>query len=107
MAWKMKGIMNLSRSTWAIIRHIYDIVHTALWVLLVAWVAIIVVNIPRMQDARATIERERAQQISEENRFFCEKWGLQVNTHEHLICTMDLNDIRTRVEQRLADDSIQ
>jgi hypothetical protein len=99
--------MNLSRSTWAVIRQIYDTVHTALWVLLAAYVAIIILSIPRMQDTRAMIERERAQQISEENRFFCEKWGLQVNTHKHVICTMDLNDIRAGVEQRLAEDIVQ
>jgi hypothetical protein len=75
-------------------------------VLVAAWVAIIIISIPRLESARATIERQRAQQILEENRFFCEKWGLQANTHEHVICTMDLNAIRARVEQRLTEDSI-
>jgi len=98
--------MNLSRSAWANIRRIYNVVHTTFWALLAAWVAIIIVNIPRLQEARAAIERQRAQQILEENRFYCEKWGLGPTTHEHVICTMDLNDIRAQVEPRLVEDSI-
>ena len=97
--------MNLSRSAWANIRRIYNVVHMALWALLAVWVAIVIVNIPRLQEARAAIERQRAQQIFEENRFYCEKWGLRPTRHEHVICTMDLNDIRAQVEQRLAEDS--
>ena len=98
--------MNLSRGTWANIRRIYNVVRAALWALVAAWIAIIIVNIPRLPEARAIIERQKAQQISEENRFYCEKWGLRANTHEHVICTMDLNDIRAQVEQRLVEDSI-
>jgi hypothetical protein len=97
-------VMKLSRSTWAIIRRIYDVVHTTVWVLVAVWVAIIIINIPRLPEARAIVERQRAQQISEENRFYCEKWGLRANTHEHVICTMDLNDIRAQVDRRLAED---
>jgi len=47
---------------------------------------------------------ENGQQILEENRFYCEKWGLRPTTHEHVICTMDLNDIRAQAEQRLVED---
>ena len=64
--------MNFSRNTWVSIRRIYDFVHTTLWVLLAVWVAIIIVNIPRLQEAREAIERQRAQQVVEENRFYCE-----------------------------------
>jgi hypothetical protein len=97
--------MSLSRSAWAYIRRIYNVVRMALWVLLVAGVAIIIFDIPRLQEARAMIERQRAQQILEANRFYCEKWGLRPTTHEHVICTMDLNDIRAEVERSLVEDS--
>jgi hypothetical protein len=75
----------------------------AIWGLLAAWAAVLLFSIPRISAAGAVAERERIQEISAENRFFCEKWGLQANTHEHLICTMDLNDIRARTEERLTE----
>jgi hypothetical protein len=61
-------------------------------------------NFPRMMEARTVAERERVQGISEENRFYCEKWGMRANTHEHVICTMDLNGIRERAEKRVVED---
>jgi hypothetical protein len=46
------------------------------------------------------------QDIARENKRYCEKWGMQTGTHEHLICTMDLDAIRAEVEQRIADDNL-
>jgi hypothetical protein len=94
-----------SRSSWTIIRGIYDIVHTALWVLVAAWVAVFINSIPRIPEALATAERQRALEISKENKFYCEKWGMRANSHEYVICTMDLNEIRAKVEKRIAEDS--
>jgi hypothetical protein len=98
-------VMYLSRNGWTIIRRIYHTVHMALWALLVAGVAFLLLNIPRMQEARAIAEAQRMQQIAEENRFYCEKWGLRVGSHEHVICMMDLVHMRKEVEQRVADES--
>jgi hypothetical protein len=98
-------VMYLSRNGWTIIRRVYETVHMALWALLVAGVTFLLLNIPRMQEARAIAEAQQVQQIAEENRFYCEKWGLRVGSHEHVICTMDLVHIRKDVEQRIADES--
>jgi hypothetical protein len=57
-----------------------------------------------MRDALAIAEAQRVLEISQENKLYCEKWGMPANTHEFVICTMDLNDIRAKVEQRIADD---
>jgi hypothetical protein len=94
----------LSLRTWKSIRLAYRTAYVALWGLLAAWAAVALFSIPRMSEARAVAERERMQEISAENRFFCEKWGSRANTHEHVICTMDLNDIRARTEERLTED---
>jgi len=56
--------------------------------------------------ARDRFERIRAQEIFEENRAYCEKWGMQAGTHEHTLCTFDLNEIRAKHEQRISDDMI-
>jgi hypothetical protein len=98
--------MNLSRGTWITIRRAYDIVHIALWALLAASVVVMIISIPRLSDARARAERQRAQEISEENKYYCAKWGMRANTHEYLICMMDLDDIRAKVEQRISEDTM-
>jgi hypothetical protein len=90
--------------SWATIRRIYDIVNTALWVLPVAFVAVVMINIPQISEARRKAELQRVQETSEEDRFYCTKWGLRANTHEHLICMMDLDAIRANVEQRISED---
>jgi hypothetical protein len=97
--------MHLSHNTWTIIHRVYDTVHTALWALAIAGVVFLLLHIPRMREGRAIAEVQRAQEISEENRFYCDKWGMRAGSHEHLICTMDLNHIRQQVEQRIGDDS--
>jgi hypothetical protein len=97
--------MNFSPKIWTIIRWAYDTVHMVLWAILAAWVAYIIVSIPRLSEAAATAEHQRAQEISKENDFYCEKWGMRPNTHEYIICTMDLNEIRAKVEERIAEDN--
>ena len=83
---------------------IYEIAHTILWAVAAAWAAIMIMNVPRMVEARATVERQRAQEIFEENRLYCEKWGMRAGTHQHTLCTLDLQEIRAKVEQHVADD---
>src|SRR5215472_4102855 len=96
--------MNLASTTWAWVRRITKIAPTVLWALAAAWAAIMIMHYPRILEARATIERQRAQEIAEENRVYCEKWGLKAGTHEHTLCTLDLQEVRAEVEQRIADD---
>jgi hypothetical protein len=95
----------LSRNTWTIFHQIYDTVPMALWAPLVTGTVFLLLHIPQMRDARAIAEAQRALEISWENKLYCEKWGMRAGTHEHIICTMDLNAIRAKVEQRIADDS--
>ena len=97
--------MHLPRNAWAIIHNIHNTVYAALWALLIAGSAFLLLHIPEMREARAIAEAQRVQEISEHNRFYCEKWGMPARSHEHLICTMDLDQIRTEVDQRIADDS--
>ena len=97
--------MNLSRNSWAIIHSVYDTIHSALWALLIAGTVFLLLHIPQMREARAIAEAQRMQEISEKNKFFCEKWGMPARSHEHLICTMDLDHIRKEVEQHIADES--
>jgi hypothetical protein len=85
-------------------RRIYHTVHAGLWALLGAWVIVMLANLPNLSKTRAKAERQRAQEIAEENRLYCEKWGMKAGTHEHTLCTLDLQEIRAKVQQRIADD---
>ena len=102
---KLDRVPLLSRNAWAIIRRVYDTVHDALWALLLAGTVFLLLHIPQMRDARAIAEAKRMQEIAEQNKFYCQKWGMPAGSHEHLICTMDLDHIRQEVEQRIADES--
>jgi hypothetical protein len=97
--------VHLPRNAWAIIHNIHNTVHAALWALLIAGSAFLLLHIPQMREAGAIAEAQQVQEISEQSRFYCEKWGMPARSHEHLICTMDLDQIRTEVDQRIADDS--
>jgi hypothetical protein len=94
-----------SRNIWTIIRQIYDTIHSALWALLIAGTVFLLLHIPQMRDARRIVEGQQALEIAQENKGYCEKWGMPAGTHEHIICTMDLDAIRAKVEQRIADDN--
>jgi hypothetical protein len=96
--------MQLSRNTWDMIRRVRDTVHMALWALLVAG-AVFLLLIPQMRDARAIADAKRALEISQENKRYCEKWGMPSGTHEHIICTMDLDAIRAEVERRIVEEN--
>jgi hypothetical protein len=83
---------------------LYGIVHIALGAGLAVWLAILLNSLPRMSEAHAIAERERALAIIGENDFYCTRWGLVSGTHEHTICTMDVQEIRAKHENRLNDD---
>jgi len=36
--------------------------------------------------------------------FYCEKWGMKTGTHEHTLCTLDLQEIRAHEGARIASD---
>ena len=95
----------LRRNHRAVINSVCRTVHAALWALLIAGTAVLLLQIPEMRRAAAIAEAQRLQEISDENKFYCEKWGMPARTHEHVICTMDLGHIRQQIEQRIADES--
>jgi hypothetical protein len=83
---------------------LYGIVHTALWAGLALWLAILVTSLPNISEARAVVERQRALELIAENHSYCKKWGLAEGTHEHTLCTIDVQEMRAKHEKRLADD---
>jgi hypothetical protein len=97
--------VHVSPNSWAIIRSVSSNIHTALWALLISGTVWLLLHLPQMRDARARAEAQRVQEVSEENKLYCQKWGMPARSHEHVICTMDLDHIRKDVEQRIANDT--
>jgi len=53
---------------------------------------------------RAEAERERVEQIDQENAIFCEKFGMMRGTSAFSTCANDLEGIRKRHEERIYQD---
>lgn len=89
---------------WKLIRSVYDTVHMALWSVLIAAVIFVCMftlpNLPRLQ---AQAELQRAQEIAAENRYYCEKWGFPAETHRYAVCTLDLQELRAKMDLRASD----
>jgi len=51
-------------------------------------------------------ESMRALKIAAENRSYCEKWGMKQGTHEHALCTIDLQELRTSIARDLSDEGV-
>jgi hypothetical protein len=85
-------------------QRIFSIVHLSLWSLLTAVALYLIIGIPRMSAVQSAAAHQRVLNIAEENRRYCEKWGMEPGTHEHTLCTLDLQELRARIAQRIADD---
>ena len=87
----------------AVIRQVYDYVEAGLWAALLALVLYVLIwLLPSLPENMRRAESSRALKIAEENRSYCEKWGMKQDTHEHTLCTMDLQDLRDSIEQESA-----
>ena len=88
------------------VRAIYDEVNLALWAIAVALVVYIVaVILPQAPQARAQAELLRTQEINAENDWYCTRWHMGPGTAMHSRCIMDLQQLRTSIENRLADEN--
>lgn len=95
-----------SSKTIALLRAIYDEVHLALWAALMALVIYFSTFVaPRLPQARATAERIRLEEIGAEDQAFCAKWGMGRLTAMNGQCLLNLEEFRTKVEERIARDN--
>lgn len=101
---KPNGSLIKSNGNLAIARSIYDTVNLALWAILVAFVVFFLAFIaPRLPEAAAKAERFRVQEITQENEGYCAKWQMGFGTKMHDQCVSDLQELRAKVQNRLAD----
>jgi hypothetical protein len=93
-----------SNGTLTFVQSIYDDVHLALWATLAAFVVFFLAFIaPRLPEAAARAEALRIQEIAQENEDYCAKWQMRLGSEMHDQCISDLQELRWRIQDRLAD----
>ena len=55
-------------------------------------------------NARHAALQQEQELVEQENRAFCEKYGMPFGTREHTVCAEDLMDIRANERQRTLDE---
>ena len=96
----------LSRETWTVIHHVYDNVHAALWALLCAAVLMFAIIVaPQIPRAQAAAQAKRLLDVAAENRAYCEKWGMAAGTAKQAQCLLDLQGLRAKIENRIAEEA--
>ncbi len=97
--------MNTDR-TLALVRAVYDEVHLALWAALTAFLLYFAVFVaPKLPELRAAAEGARLEQIAAQNEAYCVKWNMGPGTSMHSDCLSDLRQLRTDIENQLADEA--
>jgi hypothetical protein len=82
---------------------IYAGLNLAIWVLGLAILFLMVLNLPSEWAVRERAEEAEALGIAAENKDFCAKWGMPAESGRYLGCVRDLTAIRGRAELRLRD----
>jgi hypothetical protein len=90
----------------ALIGKIYDHVEFALWVFLSVFVGYFFVFVlPSLPAAVERAEIEWQSELAADASRYCAKWGLSTGTHAHTLCTMDVQEIRSKKEKHLVEAS--
>src|SRR5262245_57611919 len=97
--------MNTSR-TRIVVGKVCDNIELALWAALSAFTICFVLFVaPNLPEAARSVASERAFRAAEDNRGYCEKWGMKRGTREHARCTADLYELRRKIGQQFADEA--
>jgi hypothetical protein len=100
-----EGATEMNSNNLELLRRIYDEVHAALWAILLALISyFIIFVVPKIPEASDRAEMLRAQEISAEHEWYCNRWGMGPGTERHNQCLSDLQQFRATVEKRIADD---
>ena len=79
-----------------------EVFRMGFWGVCGALAVVAVAMVQKAPEVRAATERQLATEIAQENSAYCEKWGMQAGTRQHVICTLDLDEMRARQAKRLA-----
>jgi hypothetical protein len=103
---KLGGLPMKPNKVWETISRVYDNVHAALWATLLAAVIYFAIFVlPKVPAMREQYQRDRAQEIADENALYCKKLNMKGGTAAYNECLLILGDFRAKVEQRDYDES--
>ena len=95
----------MSPKFWDMARRIHHNVETAMGAALFAFVIYLAIFVlPKMPELQAQYARARAQEISAENAWLCEKVGIKPGTDRYNRCLLDVGQFRWKVEKRAQDE---
>ena len=101
---KSNGTVIKYNGTLTLVQSIYDYVHLALWATLAAFVVFFLAFIaPRLPEVATRAEALRIEEIAQENEGYCAKWQMGLGTKMHDQCISDLQELRWKIQDRLAD----
>jgi len=83
---------------------VYRTIERALWALGSALILFLFLTYPSLQALRQEAATQMDLAIAAENAEYCSKWGMPVQSPQHLGCLQDLAAIRARSEQRVHDE---
>jgi hypothetical protein len=83
---------------------VYRTIERALWALGSALILFLFLTYPSLQAVRQEATTQMDMSIAAENAEYCSKWGMPVQSPQHLGCLQDLAAIRARSEQRVHDE---
>ncbi|HZP79304.1 MAG TPA: hypothetical protein VFB45_24435 [Pseudolabrys sp.] len=96
----------MNKRTWAVIENAGQKVDLALWSLLIAFLIFFALFVaPRVPENQARQERIHIRQVTAENSSYCAKWGMAPGSHQHTLCTMDLQELRAKIERQFAAEN--
>ncbi len=97
--------MNSDRAM-EVLRAFYAEIHLALWAILTALVIYFVIFVaPKLPALQVAAERQRLTQIAAVDADYCAKWRMGPASARHNECLEDLQQLRTRIKNRIAEDS--
>ena len=101
---KSNGTVMNSKGTLTLVQSIYHYVHLTLWAALAAFVVYFLAFIaPKLPEAAERAEALRIHEIAQENEGYCAKWQMGLGTKMHDQCILDLQELRWKIQDRLAD----
>lgn len=94
-----------SQQIWIVVSQAYDIVHLALWSVLIAGlICFALFVLPDIPAAQARYAAARALEIQSTQDLYCRKLGMKPGSLGYRDCLLDLQDYRATIERRLAEN---
>jgi hypothetical protein len=88
-----------------LVRTVYDEVHLALWAMLTAFaIYFVLFVVPKLPELSARAERLQLQEIAAADEAFCTKLHMSPGAAMHEQCISDLQRLRTKIQNRMAEE---